>query len=190
MDTQQKYQWLIERAIKRGKPSRIHEAHHVIPKCFMKNDWTVNLTIPEHILAHKYLAEMTDNPKLHQAYYLMVHRKGVRLSNNKAVKAREDYMKKCWTPKKRKEVGLKLSNINKELVKDKAYLKNRANKISLGKWGKVKLEYNGLCYYNKKYIAEDYNVSKRTITNWIQKSKITVIQNKSITYDDKRRNDG
>jgi len=211
MDTKLKYQKLIERAIKRGTPTKPFEKHHVVPQCFMKNKWTVNLTVAEHLLAHKYLAEMTQHPKLIGAYHLMItSREGIRLSDAEAVKSREAFIKvrkkQCSNPKAKARMskvsrqyykdnpeagkinGQRMKQATAEIIKtDPTFLKNRAKAISLGKWGKVKLEYNGLCYYNKKYLAEDVGKTTRTITSWIKNGKVKVHQNKSITYDNKKR---
>ena len=178
-----KYINLIKRAEKRGTPNKIFEAHHVIPRCLKKhnNDYTVNLTVAEHILAHKYLSYIFDEPKLKMAYYFMINSRNEKVKLNEVVKAREKFL----------ENVLETSQAGRDIINNNltdCFLKDRAKKISLGKWGKVKLEYNNLCYYNKKYIAEDYNVSIRTITNWIKSGKVLVIKNQSITYDKQRRN--
>lgn len=191
MDTKLKYQRLIERAIKRGTPTKPFEKHHVVPQCFMKNDWTVNLTVAEHLLAHKYLAEMTQHPKLITAYYLMTTVRSNRVSDKEAVRIRNEYHAYLNSPEGKREgkqANKRLQQVHDEYQAiDPTYYERRGQKISLGKWGKVKLEYNGLCYYNKKYLAEDVGKTTRTITSWMKNGKVIVHNNESVTYDNRKR---
>lgn len=192
MNSIYKYIWLIKRAIKRGKPTKHFEKHHVIPKCLKKNNWTVNLTIAEHLLAHKYLVEIINHPKLIQAYFLMTHNnEKLLISNNKIIEIRTKYhayLNSVEGKIKALETGKRLVQVHKEYYAiDPTYFFRRGKKISIGKWGKVKLEYNNLCYYNKKYLAQDVNKSIRTITSWIKQGKVVVHKNESITYDSTNR---
>lgn len=74
------YKTLINAALNRNyNPSLIYEEHHIIPKSLgggNSTDNLVNLTVPEHIEAHRLLVFMTcgvNKAKLSYAYWMMVN---------------------------------------------------------------------------------------------------------------------
>lgn len=83
MSSLKKYIHLISRALNRNTILKYSEKHHIIPKCIIKNNWVVDLSLAEHILAHKYLADITKHPKLIQAYYFMTSIHGEKVSIKK-----------------------------------------------------------------------------------------------------------
>jgi len=157
MNYRRTYFALIRKALKRNKCAKsvYCEDHHIIPKSFVKNNWTVTLTLREHFICHKLIYKYclkrygpsgSKTNKALLAFFFMSNRMDIKRSKEyeQARSAFVDYLRSIQRPEYvfyHKKYGKFVGTMREFIEK---YPNLKTNNLS-SVWNGYKHHYRGWC---------------------------------------------